>query len=149
MPNLPTISEKELKWVVSTTRSISTLSTAVRLNVGASLWDVRKRTLISIGYNGTPRGMSNVCETQTPDGKLETLPFVIHAEINCLHKLSWWSRVWGELMLTVTHAPCLSCAEQIALVPSIRTVIYLEPYRDTTGIQYLSQHKSVIRLYTP
>ena len=58
----------------------SQLSTAEKLKVGAIL--VKDDRIISIGYNGTPKGWCNVCE----DSNFKTKPEVIHAEMNCISK---------------------------------------------------------------
>jgi dCMP deaminase len=58
------------------------LSTAKRLRVGCVV--VKDNTIIGIGYNGMPSGWDNVCE----DENYKTKPEVLHAETNCLSKIS-------------------------------------------------------------
>jgi deoxycytidylate deaminase len=140
------ITDYELQYLIRTTKDFAKLSKANRLQVGAVLWDIDRRTIRSMGYNGTPSGESNVCETRV-DGSLVTLETVIHAEVNCINKMTWWDRIVGNFLLIVTHAPCLGCAHHIAKVHTIREVLYIDPYRDNTGIKYLTTQKSTHRIY--
>ena len=69
----------------------SQLSKAVRKKVGCII--VKDGQIISDGYNGTPAGYDNTCETinekfhYLAENKLETRPEVLHAESNALMKL--------------------------------------------------------------
>ena len=58
------------------------LSYAKRKKVGAVL--VKDNRIISIGFNGTPKGVDNTCEDVMPNGSLVTKSIVIHAEANAL-----------------------------------------------------------------
>ena len=53
-----------------------------RRKVGALL--VKDKMIISDGYNGTPSGFPNVCESE--EGV--TLPYVLHAEANAITKVA-------------------------------------------------------------
>jgi len=114
-------------------------SRATRAQVGAVLWHPKLRTIVSLGYNGTPEGEDNTMEL---DGK--TLDTVVHAEVNVLRKVWWWTA--RQCFLFVTHAPCKSCAQQI-ISKGVKKVYYLDNYGDPSGIQLLRQHGvSVVRL---
>jgi dCMP deaminase len=63
-----------------------------------------------------------------------TLPDVIHAERNAIMKCSTWD-LWGSIMV-VTHSPCVSCARMMRDA-GVRSVYYLENYRDPAGIEVL------------
>lgn len=117
-----------------TARIFSELSTARRLHVGAIA--VRDGRIISIGYNGTPAGWDNNCETELPDGSLKTRPEVLHAEMNCLMKLARSNESGDQATMFITHSPCLECAKGIYQA-GIREVYYAEEYRDSAGIDFL------------
>ena len=107
------------------------MSYAKRKKVGSVI--VKENTIVSDGYNGTPVGFDNNCEDAT--GK--THWYVLHAEANAITKLvriGGISAVGATLYLTLS--PCKDCAKLI-LQSGINKVIYLEEYRDKTGIDFL------------
>jgi len=139
----------------------SELSRARRLKVGSIV--VKDDRIISIGYNGTPAGWDNNCETRvhvTASGgkidfedivkeypyidendsryKLVTLDEVLHAESNALAKLAKSNESGQGASMFCTHAPCIHCAKMIYQA-GIETVYYSTSYRDTTGIQFLTK----------
>ena len=108
------------------------LSYCVRRKVGCVI--VKDDKIISIGYNGTPSGFSNTCETE--DGK-STLPITIHAELNAITKLAKSHESGNGASLFVTTAPCQQCAITI-LQSGITNVYYCEDYRGVTdGVDFL------------
>lgn len=126
---IPDISLEDLRFCVNTSRALAARSRAERLRVGAVVWHPKRRTIIGIGYNGTAAGASNVMEM---DGM--TLPEVIHAERNAIMKCSSWD-LWGSIIV-ITHSPCVSCARMMRDA-GVRSVYYLENYRDPAGIEVL------------
>jgi len=112
----------------------SELSHARRLKVGALI--VKDDRIISIGYNGMPRGWDNNCEYLQEDGTLKTKPEVLHAETNALAKLARSTESGLDADLFVTHSPCLDCAKLI-FQSGIRRVYYANAYRDDSGIAFL------------
>jgi len=85
------------------------------------------------GYNGTPTGWDNRCETA--DGSA-TLPEVIHAEQNALDKIvrSTLSSVGASVF--VTTAPCIECAKRLQGA-RVKEVFYRDVYRNEDGIEFL------------
>jgi len=116
---------------INIAKETSTLSHCVRSKVGAVL--VKDGNIISFGYNGTPAGMDNTCEK---DGV--TLPHVIHAEVNAVLKAAKCGNSVDGSTLYLTLSPCLDCSKLI-LQSGIKKVIYLNVYRNTQGIDFLSQ----------
>jgi dCMP deaminase len=115
------------------------LSHARRLHVGAVI--VKDDTVISYGYNGTPKNWDNNCEEEYlhEDGSvtLTTLPEVLHAERNALDKLARRGGLGGDgAEMFVTHAPCLECAKSI-YGAGIKSLYYREQYRSADGIEFL------------
>ncbi len=113
------------------------LSYAVRKKVGAVL--VKDNRIISIGYNGTPKGWStNVCEDKLPDGSLVTKDIVVHAEANALFWCSKTEIITNGATIYLTLSPCATCA--LGLIQSgIKRVVFLEKYRNTAGIEVLQK----------
>ena len=112
----------------------SDLSTARRLKVGALV--VKDDRIISIGYNGMPKGWDNNCETEQEDGTIKTKPEVLHAETNAIAKLARSVESGLDADLFVTHSPCLNCAKLIYQA-GIRRVYYSVNYRDDSGVNFL------------
>ena len=112
----------------------SDLSTARRLKVGALV--VKDDRIISIGYNGMPKGWDNNCEIEQPDGTLKSKPEVLHAETNAIAKLARSNESGLDADIFVTHSPCLDCAKLIYQA-GIRRVYYSVSYRDDSGINFL------------
>ncbi len=110
------------------------LSTARRLKVGALV--VKDDRIISIGYNGMPKGWDNNCEQELEDGTIKTKPEVLHAETNAIAKLARSVESGLDADLFVTHSPCLDCAKLIYQA-GIRRVYYATNYRDDSGIVFL------------
>ncbi len=107
-------------------------SKAKRLKVGCVI--VKDTRIVSYGYNGTPPGWSNVCETEDN----VSVPEVYHAETNALTKLIKSSESSEGAILFVTHAPCLSCAKFIHQ-SGIARVYYGKSYRNKDGLDFLSK----------
>lgn len=117
---------------LNTAHIFANLSKANKLKVGALL--VKDERIISIGYNGTPSGWSNVCEDE--NGK--TVPEVIHAEQNCISKLAKSTESGDNSIMFITHSPCMQCAKSIYNA-GIKEVYYNIDYRDDSGIIFLEK----------
>ena len=130
------------KWqdaYMKTAETFGSLSTAVRLKVGAIV--VKDNRIISIGYNGTPSGWDNVCENTFHHHELGTCTTitkseVIHAEANAISKLARSSESGLDAGIYITHAPCVECAK-LVYGTGIKNVYYRTSYRNTEGIDFL------------
>lgn len=134
--------DRDMMFCVDTVRRLSRNSRATRAKVGCLIWDVKKRTIVSLGYNGTPEGEDNIMEQDNV-----TLDTVIHAEVNALRKLSWWQRKKNFVMF-VTHAPCRNCAAKI-VKSGIRKVYYLDNYGSAAGLEHLRHSQVDVRRLIP
>ena len=103
-----------------------------RRQVGALI--VKDKMIISDGYNGTPSGFENICET---DDNV-TKPYVLHAEANAITKIARSNNNSEGATLYVTASPCIECAKLI-IQSGIRRVVYDEKYRLTDGIELLER----------
>lgn len=123
------------KWVeayMDVAFRFSELSNAKRLKVGALI--VKDNRIISIGYNGTPAGWDNNCETEQNTTKEE----VIHAEMNCIQKLAKSHDSGRDSVMFITHSPCIACAKAIH-GSGVTEVYYKNVYRDTAGLNFLEK----------
>ncbi len=110
----------------------SKLSYCQRKQVGALI--VKDSMIISDGYNGTPSGFENVCETK--DG--ETKWYVLHAEANAILKCAKYGQSCKGADLYLTLSPCKECSKLIHQA-GIKRVIYNKEYKDPSGIQFLKK----------
>lgn len=138
----------------------ATNSYAIRNKVGALI--VKNNTIISDGFNGTPKGFDNRCETSRCTnhkvnedtcedrknnkdacysciyGELTTKPIVIHAEANAITKLAKGTQSSDGATLYVTLSPCCECAKLI-IQSGIKRVVYEQVYRNTEGLEILKK----------
>lgn len=103
-----------------------------RRKVGALL--VKDKMIISDGYNGTPSGFPNVCESS--EGV--TLPYVLHAEANAITKVARSNNSSEGSTLYVSTSPCMECSKLI-IQAGIRRVVFSDLYRITDGLELLKQ----------
>ena len=107
-------------------------SYCTRRKVGALI--VKDKMIISDGYNGTPSGFENVCETE--EGV--TKPYVLHAEANAITKIAKSGNSSLGATLYVTASPCIECAKLI-IQSGVKRVVYSEKYRLEDGIELLNR----------
>lgn len=105
-------------------------SYCVRRKVGALI--VKDKMIISDGYNGTPSGFPNVCESS--EGV--TLPYVLHAEANAITKVARSNNSSEGSTLYVTASPCMECSKLI-IQAGIKRVVFSDLYRITDGLDLL------------
>ena len=103
-----------------------------RRKVGAII--VKDKMIISDGFNGTPAGFENVCES--PEGV--TKPYVLHAEANAITKVARSNNSSEGSTLYVTASPCLECSKLI-IQAGIRREVFNDLYRLSDGIDLLQR----------
>lgn len=110
---------------------IAARSSCLRKKVGAVFTDSEMMRVLCVGYNGSFSGGPNQCDSLEP-GACGCL----HAEINAILKNV------GDLRgstLFVTLSPCFNCSK-ILLNSSVGKVVYLEQYRNDSGINLLRKY---------
>lgn len=113
----------------------SKLSKAKRKQVGACL--VTEHGVVLGGYNGTPVGCSNECETFSVGFNCYvTKPETIHAELNCILKAAKEGVSCFNATIYTTLSPCVPCAAML-INTGVKRLVYSELYRDYSGIRLL------------
>ena len=140
------------KAYIKMAEALSTLSYAERAKVGCLIVNEGGQ-IVSQGYNGTPGGFDNCCETVERvlnkedtelcgrniwEDKFVTKKEVLHAESNAISKCAKWGGSTNNATLYVTLSPCYECAKLI-IQAGIRRVVYKDEYRDTSGIDLLKK----------
>lgn len=134
----------------------ASLSKARRKKVGCLI--VKNSSIISDGYNGTPKGFDNNCEDASPavggrimvddegdwvEGtfNLKTKPEVLHAESNAITKLAKSTQSSEGATMYITISPCVECAKLI-IQSGIKRVVFGKIYKnDIKGIKLLKRAK--------
>jgi dCMP deaminase len=108
----------------------SNLSYCDRKKVGALI--VKNGMIISDGFNGSPSGWDNSCETD----ECVTHWYVIHGEANAILKCAKHGQSCDGATIYQTHSPCKDCSKLI-LQSGIKRMVYIEDYKDMDGIEFL------------
>jgi dCMP deaminase len=116
-------------------------SVATRHKVGAIV--VTPTGMISVGWNGTPAGMDNNCESHLVEdennpGKVrwKTNPVTLHAERNAIDKMTRQGVPTQGSILFVSRAPCFECAKALHGL-GLRAIYYREQHDDMRGVEML------------
>lgn len=104
-------------------------ATCMRLSVGAVL--VKRRSIVSIGYNGAPAGAPHCAGNDCP-GRFKC-ELTVHAELNALYHLP--DGIEGPLDLYVTDSPCAHCYQNILSDGRIGRIFFGTPYRITAHLE--------------
>jgi dCMP deaminase len=103
-----------------------------RMKVGSII--VKDKSIISDGYNGTPSGFPDICESDCN----VTLPSVLHAEANAITKLARSTQSSDGSTMYVTLSPCYECSKLI-IQSGIRKVVFSEIYRKPESLAFLAE----------
>lgn len=115
----------------------------IRRQVAAVI--VKNQRIISTGYNGTPRGVTNCfeggcprCASDTTSGSELEECICSHAEENAITQAAYHGIAINGATLYCTLSPCLMCAKMI-INSGIKEVIYEEEY------EFSEQTKSLLK----
>ena len=104
---------------------------------------VRDRRIISTGYNGTPRGITNCCDggcrrcaSDSPSGGSLGECICAHAEENAIVQAAYHGIAVKDGMLYCTLSPCLLCTKMI-INAGITEVVYEHEYHFSEQAQAL------------
>lgn len=128
-------------------------SNCMKRRVGCVL--VRNKRVISTGYNGTPRGLTNCneggcgrCNSASAGGVGLGTCLCLHAEENALLE-SGRDRVGDEATLYCNTCPCLTCSVKIAQV-GVKEVVYNQAYSmDDQSAEILKEAGVLLRQFSP
>lgn len=132
------------EYFITISKLTSQRSNCIKRKVGCII--VKDNRILSLGYNGTPRGTINCFEggcqrcldTSGKTGILLDLCMCLHAEENAMLFVSKDDLLNSTLYVTLI--PCIGCVKKI-IQCGIRRVIYIENYSnqlDPISIQILN-----------
>ena len=114
-------------YFMNIAHEVATRSTCDRKHVGAVI--VRKKTILSTGYNGSVRGMHH-CDEIGHEMENGHCGRTIHAEANAVVQAARNGVRIDNSEIYVTASPCYDCFKMIANA-GISAIYYGEFYRDT------------------
>ena len=129
---------------MSIAKAVSTRSNCMKSQVGAII--VQDKSIVSTGYNGTPRGISNCNEGGCPrcnsfaesGSKLEEC-LCSHGEENAIVQAAYHGISIKGATLYTTLSPCLMCTKMI-INAGIAEVVYNAKYSlDETATRLLRE----------
>ena len=116
---------------------VAELSHGVRAKVGSCL--VTENDLTVLGTKALPKHLGNELEfVEFGCGSLTSKKEVIHAELNTILKCAKEGVSVKGATIYTTLSCCAQCASMLASC-GVKRVVYLEEYRDTSGIDILRQ----------
>ena len=125
------------QYYMSLALRVAELSHGVRAKVGSCL--VTENDLTVLGTNGLPKHLGNELEfVEFGCGSLTSKKEVIHAELNTILKCAKEGVSVKGATIYTTLSCCAQCASMLASC-GVKRVVYLEEYRDTSGIDILRQ----------
>jgi dCMP deaminase len=128
-------------------------SNCMKRRVGCVI--VREKRVVSTGYNGTPRGMTNCnqggcprCNNAAKGGTGLNTCLCLHAEENALLEAGR-DRIGGSATLYCNTCPCLTCSVKITQV-GISEVVYNQGYMvDTMTAKIFAESGVGLRQFSP
>lgn len=128
-------------------------SNCMKRRVGCVL--VHNCRIISTGYNGTPRNLTNCneggcarCNSASGGGSALSTCLCLHAEENALLEAGR-ERIRDGTVLYCDTCPCLTCSVKIAQV-GVKEVVYSQGYNmDDATRKVLNEAGAVLRQFSP
>lgn len=99
-----------------------------KTQVGACIVDNKTNKVVSLGYNGFPRGCSDDIfpwDKKYEDEYNSKYAYVVHAEMNAILNANLNDN--NDYSIYVTHSPCADCMKAI-IQSGIKSVYYLYQY---------------------
>lgn len=127
------------KWdnlYMKTAIEVASYSKCPRKGVGTVI--LLESGLTAFGVNGFPEGQ----DEQWTDGSTPN-SLVTHSELNALGKLLEQGVSAKGATVYVTLSPCTECSKLLVRA-KVKRVVYLEHYRDTSGIDYLRKYGVIV-----
>ena len=111
---------------LSIAQTVSKAGTCPKMEVGAVL--VKNGRIISLGYNGAPRGVAH-CDLVGCDEENKHCRRAVHAELNAILNAAFVGSSTDGAEMFSTHNPCQTCTKAI-INAGISKVTYISEYDD-------------------
>jgi len=124
---------------------IAERGTCPRAQVGAVI--VRDGRIISMGYNGAPKGLPHCEDVGCVIGTNGGCERAVHAEMNAVMWAAREGISTDMATMYCTYSPCVYCAVAIVAC-GIQAFCYLHNYRDDAGLKILNDHLVMTRKWS-
>jgi dCMP deaminase len=135
------------EYFINVAHVVKTRSNCSRRHVAAVI--TKDQQVVSTGYNGTPRGITNCCDggcprcaSDAPSGSELGECICSHAEENAISQAAGHGVSVSGATIYCTLSPCLICAKMI-INSGISEVIYEEEYAFSTQTKALLKEAGV------
>lgn len=125
---------------METAKLVSQRSSCLKMGVGCVV--VVDNRVIASGYNGVLPGIDPL-EGMDEDGNTNT----VHAEANLVSFCARKGIAIEDSTIYITLSPCRKCAE-LLIQAKIKSVVYMEEYRDTSGLDLLKRCGITVTKYS-
>lgn len=132
MPHKPRVSWDQYFMNIAT--QVATRATCDRKHVGAVI--VKNKTILSTGYNGSPRGLPHCDEVghELKDmGGRQSCVRTVHAEANAIAQAARAGTAVDGAYLYTTASPCYDCLK-LLINAGIKKIVCLEFYDSRYGM---------------
>ena len=126
----------------------SSRSNCKRRHVGAVI--VKNNRIVSTGYNGTPRGITNCfeggcprCNSNAATGERLDECYCCHAEENAIVQAAYHGVSVRDSTMYTTSSPCLLCTKMI-INAGIKEVVYHKTYKFEETVKKLFAQTGII-----
>lgn len=141
------MNSKHLRLRIRQCLLLATSSNCPRRKFGAILVEPTRNVVVAEGYNGGPRGGSELCgiggclrnDQGIPSGERVEVGCV-HAEMNAICNAAAQGATTRGTWLFVNGEPCLMCAKLIHHAGITRVVVVKDGYSVANGVSYLLAH---------
>ena len=125
-------------------------STCLRRNVGAVI--VKDRKILSTGYNGAPKGVTDCLElgycirekNGVPSGERHELCRAAHAEGNAIAQAAQFGVPIDKAIVYCTNFPCSMCAK-LLINAGIKEIVFKEGYPDDLSKELIEESNVKVR----
>ena len=119
------------KLYLSIAQTVSKAGTCPKMEVGAVL--VKNGRIISLGYNGAPRGVAH-CDLVGCDKENNHCRRAVHAELNAILNAAFVGSSTDGAEMFSTHSPCQTCTKAL-INAGIKKVTFELEYVDDIAYQ--------------
>ena len=119
--------------------AVASRSTCPVAQVGAAIVNSKAHSILTTGYNGSPRGTQH-CGPGCYERKMGENSQVckaVHAEMNAILQAAYSGIRLKGSTIYINFSPCMNCARSI-IQAGIKRVVFLEfsPYRESMDLLY-------------
>ena len=136
---MPTVVPDWDSYFLDIAKIVAKRHTCPAAAVGAVFVDSETKSILTTGYNGSPRGMKHCdrCDGRKI-GERSSVCLAVHAETNAIYNATFNGVGLRNATLYCTNSPCDRCVRAVVSVGT-RRVVWIDSYPDISAIDYLKE----------